>query len=122
MKLSDAIRLGSMASDPIKCVLWRDGRTCALGAAFLAAGMFDSNHMVPSAVQDAKWPILAVIAKSCPCCRDGRQSVADMITHLNDYHTWTREAIADWVSTIEPPEFPDPQPVAAPDAARVGAE
>jgi hypothetical protein len=24
------------------------------------------------------------------------------IAHLNDYHKWTREQIADWVETMEP--------------------
>ena len=30
-----------------------------------------------------------------------QEKVYDMVAHLNDTHRWTREAIADWLETLE---------------------
>jgi hypothetical protein len=40
---------------------------------------------------------------NCPACT-GKAHVAAVIAHLNDRHQWTRQTIAEWVSTIEPTE------------------
>lgn len=34
----------------------------------------------------------------------GLRSLAQMVTHLNDDHFWTREHIASWVASVEPQE------------------
>jgi hypothetical protein len=40
--------------------------------------------------------------------------MAAMITHLNDFHCWTRERIADWVQSVEREIYtPEAQAVAA---------
>lgn len=38
--------------------------------------------------------------KECPDCQDKRQ-IFSLIQHLNDRHTWTREAIADWLEALD---------------------
>lgn len=62
----------------------------------------------------AEWSVLYV-QRSCPACHGAAVSVFRLISHLNDTHRWTREAIADWVQTIEDaqqPQFDQPAPVA----------
>ena len=47
-------------------------------------------------------PSLTTHIAHCPVpdyCITG--SVAELIQHLNDWHTWTREAIADWLDTLD---------------------
>lgn len=47
------------------------------------------------------FPVLVSI-KSSPCgCDDLKGDVGSIIAHLNDHHGWSREAIAEWVATIE---------------------
>jgi hypothetical protein len=42
------------------------------------------------------------IETSCPVSSECRTAVVfDVISHLNDTHRWTREAISDWVATLE---------------------
>lgn len=96
MTLSEAIRLGSMlhpqgfarfhgySHDQASIV------TCALGAAE------DAGYRI------VDMPILRMAA-TCPASEWCRvcHCVYDVIIHLNDEHRWTREAIADWVETIE---------------------
>lgn len=121
MKLSDAILLGSTMRPQIHGRLSDGEGTCAMGAAYEAAGILDAiasdnMHIVrmksqfPSAYSDRKY--------SCPCegsarrtecsdlltpCSDLR-SLAYMVVHLNDDHFWTRERIASWVASVEPQE------------------
>ena len=98
MKLSEAIRLGSML-DPQGFGTYstvRNGRTatCALGAASKAmfgdADTFALAHI----------PILDEYAQ-CPQCFTIDRVFEISADHLNDTHRWTRERIADWVETIE---------------------
>ena len=37
------------------------------------------------------------------------ESVAATIVHLNNGHRWTRQRIAEWISTIEPTEQTSPE-------------
>lgn len=37
---------------------------------------------------------------TCPVCQS-RDSVLQRVIHLNDVHNWTREAIADWLDTLD---------------------
>ncbi len=97
MRLSEAIRLGAMLHPQT----YRDYRTrdahgvtgtCALGAA-----------------EEAGFPdpmtYLHELRTWCPGC-PANGPLPAVIAHLNDQHRWTREAIADWVETIEPERQP----------------
>lgn len=108
MKLSDAMRLGSMMKP--QCFNDYEGPiddgdtvgTCAIGAAIDAVGLlgaFDDEAKV--------FPILGQsVNVRCPAeeCEELDGTLGSLIAHLNDEHEWTREAIADWVSTVEPAE------------------
>lgn len=102
MKLSDAIRLGAMLHP--QCFdrmevrgFLTDGKvvaTCALGAAIQAGYRLEyvgATSLVPCPVPQ------------CHGFLDTSHMVNlyAMVTHLNDWHRWTREAIAGWVETIE---------------------
>ena len=94
MKLSEAIRLGTMLGKFQYFGGYRnynDTATCALGAAEDAG--FDVELPHPTDEAD------------CPACgRVFHEEDPDMeytIPHLNDDHRWTREQIAAWVETVE---------------------
>ena len=97
MKLSEAISLGSMlSSQAIGRYIDGQGGRCAWASASDAIGqpidlrMFDAWTWTRRRVQ-------------CPVCR-ATAPVTSMIVHLNDGHRWSRQSIADWISTIEPTE------------------
>lgn len=102
MQLSTGIRLGAMLKPQAFGELWVRGGSCALGAAL------DAVSETPGAQLD-EWdqicrlfPVLRYLEAAevrCPVC--GVHSTMTVITHLNDQHRWTREAIADWVETLE---------------------
>lgn len=115
MLLSKAIRLGAMVTPQcFKEYYDREtGATCALGAAARTV-------LRVKGLEGAFWQDEAQIARSCelalrvqypwccekspvlcPECRAEGESPAHVIGHLNDYHRWSREAIADWVETLE---------------------
>lgn len=124
MKLSEAIRLGGMATPQAQyCYINDLDQTCALGGAFLAAGV---GKGVLHGFQDAKpdgiaWPVNAwawtsqfipVPAIAGLALYVGVElSVRYIISLLNDRAGWTREQIADWVATIEPADTPAETPV-----------
>lgn len=107
MKLSDAIRLGSMLRPQTKGALIDASGSCALGAAGEATGLFtlrdatdricDDEHY--RAIEDT-YPVTMMTNAWHPeelfMCQ-----VRHLIPHLNDKYSWTREAIADLVATIE---------------------
>ncbi len=101
MKLSEAIRLGAMLhKQGFGVMVLYDGgvlATCALGAAQQAGYTFSGKD----------WSRKMAYRYRCPTCREGWPAL-EMITHLNDWHKWTREQIADWVATIEPQEAVSP--------------
>lgn len=130
MKLSDAIRLGSMIRPKADGYFFRAGASCAQGAALEAIGVLDRydsdlNHDLMCEY----FPIVEQKA-ACPACGDSfLRTVKSIIPHLNNTsswsgnfdHGWSREQIADWVETIErAAEAKDdlPQPVS--DEALVG--
>src|SRR5580765_2975940 len=93
MKLSEAIRLGSMLK-PQAFGHFDTGRgTCALGAAREAAG-------------GMSFPISTASPATCPACQqvmvtsEKVWATAATVVHLNDKHRWTRERIADWVEGV----------------------
>jgi hypothetical protein len=109
MRLSEAIRLGSMLKPQGFGDLYVREGSCALGAAYDAIG---AANVVKSGDLDAMrerlraiWPFLVADTESaCPVCTYTEGNLEYIIAHLNDFHGWTRERIADWVATIEPSE------------------
>lgn len=108
MKLSEAIKLGAMTGPQVfGNYIEEGGGTCALGAALRAVGE-------PECLEEEQFPILDQLA-DCPECGPIIGSrVWDVVAHLNDDHRLTREAIADWVQTIE-----DAKPALQPEEAVV---
>ena len=98
MRLSEAIRLGAMATTqgygPLS--ITNEDAPCAIGAALLAVGKQAGRYDA----LDEQWPFAYDVKVQCPAC-EMRDFVADVLWHLNDTHKWTRERIADWVETIE---------------------
>lgn len=123
MKLSEAIRLGSMMKPQGFYRLFdHRGHTCAMGAACEAIGV-DLQEMFALSVHVGSAKIMnkyiesgwgELIRQQAPCPECGFIDGYLPITHLNDTHRWTREAIADWVETIE-----DAQPALQPAEAAV---
>jgi hypothetical protein len=96
VRLSEAIRLGSMLKPQTFGVFSDDEGTCALGAANEARGRCaDDSDVLTEAYE--------LSARVCPVadCTAFVQGEDNIIPHLNDTHRWTRERIADWVQTIE---------------------
>lgn len=95
MRLSDAIRLGALLAPQIRDHHFqRNGAgeiiaSCAIGAATHAGYCFAAHR-----------PFLDATRRTCPRCGVSG-TVLSTIAHLNDWHRWTREAIADWVATLE---------------------
>lgn len=104
MRLSDAIRLGSMLKPQSFEAPWIELRyvpaTCALAAASDALGLEKLDvGKAPWVGGDWQWTYSDA---TCPVCAVKSQ-VFGVVTHLNDQHFWTRERIADWIETMEPP-------------------
>lgn len=102
MRLSEAIRLGALLKPQgYGIVPFNSGdpsslATCALGAARQA---INDRHSLLTNL----WPVCLLVFP-CPapgCSRPYADNVADTIVHLNNAHRWTREAIADWITTVE---------------------
>lgn len=117
MKLSDAILLGSTMRPQIHGRLSDGEGTCAMGAAYEAAGILDAVLSTKDrderiALKDSRFPgVCSGERYSCPCEGAARRteclglsSLAQMVAHLNDDHFWTRERIAAWVASVEPQE------------------
>ena len=107
MKLSEAIRLGAMATEQARNVLIitrQNGSiaTCAFGSALYAVGRrvaWDN----PNYSLVLRWPWIESTRMPCPGCGLHMDAKATII-HLNDVHLWSREHIAHWVSMVEPQE------------------
>lgn len=108
MKLSEAIRLGAMLKPQARYYgLTPDGRTCALGAALDAIGCATNNY---SDVLN-HWPLAG--KKAVHPLTGSPMLVMSIVRVLNDEERWSREQIAAWVETLEPPDMPTPEPVIA---------
>lgn len=108
MRLSDAIRLGSMlrpqARGGFASVQVRGWRgwflgertmgSCALMAAAEAVGRERWTDVLDI------WPEWMRLKAVCPVT-GAWNSVFSVVWRLNDTHRWTREQIADWIETIE---------------------
>ena len=101
MRLSDAIRRGCgmypVQAFGIMFSLHEDG-ACAWGAAVGVMGVVETwpAPLASFSLSDAKCPEHCHAAE-----RDSHIPLKNIIFHLNDDHHWTREAIADWVESIE---------------------
>ena len=105
MKLSTLIIEGSRLTDQafglyIAFDLPRN-KTCALGAAQYA---WHVVHGRPASEMLSEfYSTLRDYYDVSPCsCYALRGNIYDIITHLNDVHRWSREAIALWVEQVEP--------------------
>ena len=110
MKLSEAMRLGSMLKPQAfdQYVDLENTKTCAMGAAMDAAGLIGDMWTAYFGGSDhhvwrETWPWANVpLVAECPACDlPLRQKVGAVVAHLNNEHRWTRERIADWVQTLE---------------------
>jgi hypothetical protein len=106
MKLSEAILLGSTLRPQIKGYLFADERSCALGAAGEAVGAEPKDCQATWEFIRNAWPWSQVLSFRCPACWRPRETwrVVDLIVHLNDFHSWTRQCTAAWVAAVEPGE------------------
>jgi hypothetical protein len=78
---------------------WVPVASCALGAAYEGkTGMVDWNLTRNELLN--LFPEAAGRGCICPAC-GALFTVAPLVTHLNDDHHWTREAIADWLDRLE---------------------
>lgn len=106
MKLSAAIRIGSMTTKQITHEMTDGGNgRCALGAAMDACGK-DIPGNTYSPVWLREFPILAnkVIHPVTGRSRSDfgtPWTVMYVVAILNDLYGWSREQIADWVESIE---------------------
>lgn len=100
MRLSEAIRLGALMGPQVFDQYEnRRGGRCALGGALAAVGIWSYDE-TPMA-----WRA-AVPTLRCPVCDgplwvQGDGALMAAVVHLNDWHRWSRERIADWVETVE---------------------
>lgn len=117
MKLSEAILLGSIGTEQGRGnLLDHNGRTCAMGAAYIAAGfklkptrydggeenyIFNANS-VANAIN--LWPYLT--KKVMHPILEYSNTLVRVIEDLNDCDRWTRPQIAAWVATVEPKDEP----------------
>lgn len=114
MRLSEAIKLGSMLKTQCVNAMWSlDGNSVdALGAASEAVGIYG---MPPGAGGDClraavralavHFPVLQQGWLFCPVCARYCVDLAAVILDLSDNHGWTREQIADWIALSEPSGF-----------------
>lgn len=109
MRLSEAIRLGSMIRPQGFERLYVDGGSCAAGAALEAVGrwkdgMFALGLWGAIGQEINAFPGLPPLHRQeCPTCQGGVMmgDWYSALIHLNDHHRWTREQIADWVEKVE---------------------
>ena len=109
MKLSAAIRIGSMTTKQITGRFTDGGNgRCALGAAVDAAGYNPHADSIDNVrMAHALFPELEehVVHPE----EEMTYSLYHAIWTLNDFYRWPREKIADWVETIENINLPQEQ-------------
>lgn len=115
--LAEAIRAGAKLARQGHGEYNEYGKTCALGAAYHARfgalppvlDTGDSDYTIFDSLRSA-FPVLEQTSTSCPVEGCGvylravnqrpTSTLTSTISHLNDGHEWTREAIADWLDTL----------------------
>jgi hypothetical protein len=99
MKLSTAIRIGSMTTKQIRIDATDDGNgRCAMGAAIDACGVVVSRTGWPEQITTL-FPHINRLVEN-PATGE-YESLMSAIYILNDHCEWTREQIADWVEHLE---------------------
>lgn len=118
MKLSEAIREGARLAPQAFGMMFVKGGTCAIGAAaehlWMVGKLSMSNPTFASFDHlEPFFPLMTRRGVKLPChCKyvnthdvmmseEYAETVSLFIAHLNDIHRWSREAIAEWVETIE---------------------
>jgi hypothetical protein len=108
LRLSTAIRLGATLHPQgfRRCFQYEEGAviaTCALGAAYAAIHVdqfvMDDRFVAPTEGNGPSWQQMLMRNVRCPECLEAH--MASGITHLNDYHRWDRDRIADYVAALE---------------------
>lgn len=127
MKLSEAIRLGSMMRPQATGDLLVDGGSCAWGAAYDSIAKLEYLADINTPFRECDnidrengWIWVKKLSE-CPACCGARIPFSFIISHLNDMHRWTREDIAAWVETVEPQEQDSEVSVIGDSEAPVGA-
>lgn len=117
MKLSEAITKGAQLRPQAFGSLFKFAgeqaevaTSCALGAAYEARYShvaLPEHHFDSYDDLEAAFPLLNAPAQ-CPVCIERlgrnltpRERLSAVISHLNDYHIYTRELIAEWVAAQE---------------------
>lgn len=111
---SDAIRDGAKLKPQAFVSYWSSQGTCAIGAGLHAMHLEDEYTKLGlvSIFEDQMcetFPYMNTLGK-CPAraewwqpklliciCQRSTRSLLKQIHHLNDYHEWSRERIADWL-------------------------
>ena len=81
-----------------------NGGSCALGAAYEAMYRLPVDADGKRPTRDLDW-FFDCLDMVRPCPGEGckkRIFLAAILVHLNDDHRWTREQIAEWLSTAMP--------------------
>lgn len=98
LRLSEAIREGCKYGPQLYgALLDGKGGSCAWGSVALVMGAPTWYGIVRDTY---KWAFYAHVIPACSCVAT-LCDVAGHIVHLNNFHCWTREAIAEWVETVE---------------------
>jgi hypothetical protein len=109
MKLSEAMRAGAkMGAKAIEIRHTYDGGSCALGAVEDAIGRMDSAEgryrILMRTMEDLG---IEFPCKGTSCAKPGHYYIENFpflntaVATLNNYCGWSREAIAEWIETIE---------------------
>ena len=112
MKLSEAIRLGSMMRPKQTFGMFVDidnNSSYAIGAALEAIGMEANGTFAPTVSYEILFnhftPDMGNIRSKCPIrncpINFDKENIVQLIVHLNDDHRWSRERIADFVESLE---------------------
>lgn len=106
MKLSEAIREGCKLRKKNVGTFFGedegpDGGSCALGAAMEAVGYTFGDFIRRMDFAKVGFIDIDRIREVCPECKEDASMYHVISEHLNDLHSWSREAIAEWVEVIE---------------------
>jgi hypothetical protein len=110
MTLAEAVRLGAAQRPQCYGLPFRYEQPGILGSCFAGAayeGLTDTVDLAyarGSRVYDVLRATFPIASRPVVCpvggCGDSGPLLSGA-THLNDWHEWTREQIADWVSELE---------------------
>ena len=118
MKLSEAMRTGAKFGPQLYGRLTRgDGGSCAMGAAYMGRHGSSACGDIFVLTRYSDFNVITSMSiETMPCGCSGSVDINSdpalgpvmvastlwyAIVHLNNFHKWSREAIAEWVETIE---------------------